>query len=136
MTRTIAMLAALAAALLLPAASHAADGWNANTFRSPTGNLVCKYRGWTGTLACGAYSSQKIVALHAHGRPVQGRLITLGDEAPHSFPYGQTWHTNGYQITCSSRYDGIRCVNLDGWAFLIDRSTIKVQWHGAYAWSL
>lgn len=110
--------------------------WVGNTFRSPTGNLVCKYRGWTDRIACGSYASQKIVSMTSTSRPVEGSLITFGDEQSHLLPYGTDWHTVGRAITCSSRFSGIRCTNKAGWAFLVYRQGVDVFYRGAYLWSL
>jgi hypothetical protein len=131
--KRLALTAALAGLVIIPASASA---WTGSTFRSPTGNLVCKWRGWTQSIACGSYASQKIVGMTTTGRPKQGLRMTFGDSTFHTLSYDNFWSTNNRSITCWSRYAGIRCTNQSGWAFFISRNQIDVYYRGSYVWSL
>lgn len=126
------MVAAMTLALL-PGAAHA-DAWQGNEFHSPSTNLVCKY--WNGGLTCGSYASQKIVTMTPYGRPLQGRYLGVTGQTSHLLPYGWTWHTNGYTITCTSLFSGMRCVNRAGWAFKIYREGYTVSYRGQVLWTI
>lgn len=132
--RRIGIASLLAASLLAVPAT--ANAWTGNTFRSPTGNLICKWRGWTGRISCGSYASGTIISMTSNTRPVQGRNLTFGDESSHLLGYGASWATPGRTITCSSSWSGIRCVNKSGWAFLIYRQGVDVSYRGQYLWSI
>jgi hypothetical protein len=132
-TMTLISSFAIAATLALPSTAGA---WTGNTMQSPSGNLICKWRSWTQTLACGSRATRKIVALTPYGRPKQGRLMTFGDESPRTLYYGDTWTSPGRGIACKSMRRGIACVNGTGWSFLIYREAIDVYYHNLYYWSL
>jgi hypothetical protein len=118
---------------LVPVSS--ASAWTGNTFRSPSGNIACKYRNWTGSIACGAYSSQKIISMKPHGRPVEGLRITFGDSDWHTLYYGQSW-AQGQPISCRSLSSGMRCQNAEGWFFLVNATRIYVGRYGQYLYWL
>jgi hypothetical protein len=107
-----------------------------NTWRDTVrDNLACKYRNWTGRIACGSYSAQKIISMGAYGRPVEGVRITFADWEWHTLGVGQSWAT-GQPISCRSTTDGIRCQNTEGWFFLVMTSRIYVGRYGQYLYWL
>lgn len=116
------------------AAAHAR--WSSDTFRSPTGNLICKYRWNIEAITCGAYSSQQIIHLRSYGRPVEGNRITWsrGTWFP-TLRYGETWAA-GEPISCRSLWAGMRCQNQDGWYFLLARDRVVVGRYGTALYRL
>jgi hypothetical protein len=112
-----------------------ASAWTGNTFQSPSGNLVCKYRNWTDSIACGAYSSQKIISMTATGRPVEGARMTFGDSTWHTLAYGQSWNRGG-SVSCHSLSAGMRCQNTQGWFFLVNSTRLYVGRYGQYLYWL
>lgn len=126
---------ALCAALVLPASASA--DWTSNTFRSPTGNLVCKLRPYPySRISCGSFWSQKVVVMGTNTRPLQGARITWdGSESWPTLYYGQRYNM-GQPISCTSLYSGMRCQNTAGWFFKIDRSTIWVGRYGQTYYTL
>lgn len=117
-TLTIATLLAL----VVPATASA---WTGNVFKSPTGNLVCKYRGWTDTLTCGRWNDQRIVSMTSTGPAREGIRMTWYDEAPHTLYYGQKFTTPGLRFTCTSYFNGMRCINANGHGFFISRTVLN-----------
>jgi hypothetical protein len=118
--------AVLLAAALALAAPAAADAWESDTFQSPTGNLICKYRWNLEAITCGAFSSAKIIHLRKYGRPVEGNRISWnGSESWPTLRYGQVYNA-GRPVSCRSLWSGMRCQNADGWFFLIDRAKVWV----------
>lgn len=116
-------LIALLLALALPATSSA---WQSDTFQSPSGNLICKYRYNFNAITCGAFSSQLVVHMTSRGRPVQGqRLSWDGTERWPVLGYGLTWNRGG-SISCRSLTVGMRCTNQAGWYFQLARSGVVV----------
>lgn len=123
--RRLALTAALALCLLAPA-SASADGWIGNIFQSPTGNIVCKYRAWTETLACGRWNDQRLVSMTSWGPAREGyRISGLDEERMHVLYYGQKYTTGGLRITCTSYYNGMRCINHAGHGFFISRTVLN-----------
>lgn len=125
MRRTL--LGALLGLLTLPCVASA---WTSDTFQSPSGNLICKYRYAYDSITCGAFSSQLIVHMTRTGRPVQGqRLSWDGSESWPVLGYGLRWNRGG-TISCVSLRAGMRCTNTAGWYFQLSRSGVVVGKYG------
>lgn len=128
MIRKTMIALALGAALALPAAASA---WQSDTFRSPTGNLVCKYRYQYDSITCGAKNTGMVIRMNSRGRPLQGSLLSWdrGTGWPVLY-YGDSWNRGG-SVSCRSFFGGMRCQNQAGWYFMISRSGIVVGRYGA-----
>jgi hypothetical protein len=124
---------AIVAACCVPQAADAS--WHSNTFQSPSGNLICKFRPSFGRISCGAFSSQKIITMGTYSRPLQGQRISWDHDAFPVLGYGWTWSA-GQPISCRSLTTGMRCQNAAGWFFVIDRSAIFVGRYGQRLYSL
>lgn len=124
--KAISLGLGLALCAVLPVAAKA--DFHSNTFRSPTGNLICKFN--FRTIVCGAFSSDKVVSLNRYGRPLEGRRLSWdGSESWPVLQYG--WRYNqGQPISCVSLFSGMKCQNANGWYFKIDRSRIFVGRYG------
>lgn len=126
------LIASVAVVALALPASASAD-WTSNTFRSPTGNLICKLRPSQGRISCGSFASQKVIVMGTNSRPVQGFSITWnGSENWPVLRYGQRYNV-GQPISCTSLFSGMKCQNATGWFFKIERQTI---WVGRYGQTL
>lgn len=116
----------IAASAALALAAPNAGAWTSDTFRSPTGNLVCKYRYNYDAITCAAFNTQLVIRMSATGRPTQGyRLSWDRNTAWPVLSYGQAWN-RGANVSCRSLSTGMRCQNRVGWYFLISRSGIVV----------
>lgn len=111
-------------ACLVPEHASAAT-WYGNVFKSPTGNLVCKYRAAYDSITCGRWNDQRVVTMTSTGPAREGQSLTWRDEKPHTLYYGQTYRGSGSHITCFSGYNGMRCTNYNGHGFFINRDTIN-----------
>lgn len=125
-------LTAIVLALVLPwtATAKANSTWQSNTFRSPTGNIICKLNIRTSVIACGSFTSQKVITLSPFARPREGWHITWdGSESWPILNYG--WRYNqGKSVSCTSLYSGMKCQNVAGWYFKIDRDRVYVGRYG------
>lgn len=112
-------------ACLVP--EHANAGtWYGNVFQSPTGNLVCKYRGAYDSITCGRWNDKRVVTMTSINRAREGRMLTWYDERPHTLYYGEKYRGYGSHITCGSYVNGIRCTNYNGHGFFISRDILNL----------
>jgi len=129
----IALAGALLAGLAVPAvagvagsAGPAASVWNSSWFRSPTGNIRCRY--WPGDLllACTTLNNRRLTGVTLNG----GSFVRQSHG--YSFPggpvltYGDSWSVRG-RFRCVSRYNGMTCESLrTGSGFLIHRTGYRL----------
>jgi hypothetical protein len=102
-----------------------ADAWYGNVFKSPTGNLICKYRASFDSITCGRFNDERIVSMTAYGAAREGAALAWHGEAVHVLYYGEKYRGIGSHITCGSYYNGIRCTNWRGHGFFINRDTLN-----------
>jgi len=120
----------LAVALALALAPVASADWRSDTFKSPSGNLICKYRYAYNRITCGAFNTQMVITMGATSRPVQGNRLSW--DAGTYWPvlgYGWKWNA-GKPISCTSLRAGMRCQNFAGWYFMLSRSGVVVGRYG------
>jgi hypothetical protein len=133
MLRTILTALALTVALGVTASIAGADSiggapasggyWYGNVFKSPTGNLVCKYAPSSDSVTCGRRNDQRVVFLAAYDRPARdGYRMTFSEYGVHTLYYGQQYHGAGRNIECQSNFDGMRCENSTRHGFFISRT--------------
>lgn len=122
--RSIILSAAIVAGLLVPSSASA---WYGSVFRSPSGNLVCKYRAAFDSIACGRRNDERIVAMTAYGPAREGLHMDWSGQQMHVLYYGDTYRGIGSHITCGSFSNGVRCTNWRGHGFFINR-TILNRW--------
>jgi hypothetical protein len=120
--KKIAVSFALVASLVTPVV---ADAWTGNVFKSPTGNLVCKYRSGLDSITCGRWNDERMVYMNTVSAAVEASRMNWSGESVHTLYYGETWRGNGSRITCFSGYNGVRCTNWRGHGFFINRDTLN-----------
>lgn len=111
-----------AAALLAPATASA---WYGQVFTSPTGNLVCKYRGSNDSITCGRRNDQRIVSMTAYSAAHEGIHMDWRGLQVHTLYYGERYRGVASRITCLSAFNGVRCTNFSGHGFFINRDTLN-----------
>lgn len=119
------LVLALTLALALPASAQA--DWYGNVFRSPSGNLVCKYRSGLDSITCARRNDQRIITMTSYGYPREGWRLDWRGEQVHVLYYGKQYRGVGSHITCGSYTNGVRCTNWRGHGFFISR-TILNRW--------
>ena len=119
------IVAALCAALVLPAASQAVN----TRFRTPSGQILCAYHdfGDVPQIRCDLlFLNDRAVVLKPTGK---ARLIKVTDIAGHPrsrvLAYGTKTRFGGY--TCSSRRTGLTCTRRrTGHGFTVSRQSQKL----------
>ena len=118
--------------------TSAASAWTGNTFRSPTGNIVCNYSpqgtevNWP-QVSCFVLSNRWSAELAANGLTAKGKLAPHDMRVLHSqsasapvLGYGLRWQSPD-RITCLSTLQGMRCWSASGLhGFLASAWTVKV----------
>lgn len=124
-------LIAVAAVAALAVAAPTAGAWQSDTFQSPSGNLLCKYRYDYDSITCGARNSQMVIHMTSRGRPSQGSRLSWdrGTYWP-VLHYGWKWN-EGKPISCTSLFGGMKCQNAAGWYFMLSRSGVVVGRYGS-----
>jgi hypothetical protein len=134
------VIAAILAATLTGTASASSDRWAANTFTSPTRNIVCQYypgaspgrvdafRAFGGTMTCMTRNNRRQAAVAAaggRGREVFDWPNPFATPFTHVLYYGQTWVSParyGYgAIQCLSSFTNMACRTSFGHGFSINR---------------
>lgn len=122
---TLAVAGAGASRSSSPTAA-ASPAWNSNWFRSPTGNIRCRYWPEDRFLACTTLNNRRMVSVRVFGRP------TVRSNPGYSFPggpvlyYGETWTVRD-RVKCWSRSQGMTCRSLQTDAgFFINRSSYRL----------
>lgn len=123
------VVAALVAAFGSAGAASSAPGsaeWRSNTFRSPTGNIRCRYWPGDALLGCTTLNNGRVAAVRVFGRPY------VDSNRNYTFPsgpvltYGDYWSVRG-RFRCDSRFNGMTCRSLrTGAGFFINRTSYRL----------
>lgn len=116
------LLAALLTSLCATSQAHA---WYGDVFKSPSGNLVCKYRAGLDTVTCGRFNDKRIISMTAWGYPREGYRLDWRGQRVHVLGYGEYYRGVGSHITCGSFTNGVRCTNWRGHGFFISREVLN-----------
>ena len=108
---------------LLPASAPASSAFESNWFRSPTGNIRCRYFPQDAVLACKTLNNGRAAVV-----PLRGRAYVLRQLTDYTFPrgpvlaYGDYWAVPR-RFRCDSTTAGMRCRSLQsGRGFVLSRS--------------
>jgi hypothetical protein len=123
--RRLAFILIAALATLALAVPASAETWYGQVFRSPSGNLICKYRASNDSIACGRRNDQRILAMTSYGAAREGYRMDWRGLQVHTLYYGEKYRGVGSHITCGSFYNGVRCTNWSGHGFFINRDTLN-----------
>jgi Family of unknown function (DUF6636) len=124
-TRYALTLASGAAVTVVVAATATATptGWSSNTWRSPTGNIACRYYPTVNAVTCQTDNDKFAVVVNRYG----GRAYRTNYRYipwTYTLGYGSRWTAPGFE--CTSRTDGMRCRSQAGHGFFISRDTYDV----------
>lgn len=106
-----------------------AQAWNSNYFKSPTGNIRCRYFQSSSdrSLACISRNNGRLVGVTPNGRSFE-----TFDSRGYSFPvgptlgYGDYWRIKGL-YRCDSSFNGMSCRSLrTGRGFFLSRSGYRL----------
>lgn len=112
-TKTVIATAVAAAALTVPAAASAASG----SFQTPSGNIVCSYwTGYAGALDCTVRSADVTYSMTRTGFP---RVYDAYGRRAGAFTLGYGRRVSVGSFRCTSRYDGLHCVNRRGHGYFL-----------------
>jgi hypothetical protein len=126
--------AVLATALVANAAALSANSpsaarspaWNSNWFRSPTGNIRCRYWPDDRLLACTTLNNRRLVGVTLFGHPFVRSAFGYSFPGGPVLSYGDTWAVAG-RVKCWSRYSGMTCRSLQtGSGFFINRTSFRL----------
>lgn len=125
MVRRLTLLVAAACLMQVPAATAAAR-FTSNWFKSPTGNIRCRYFPSDAVLACKTLNNGRAAIV-----PLTGDAYVLVRLTDYTFPagptlaYGTYWSASG-RFRCDSSTLGMKCRSLrSGHGFAINRSGFK-----------
>ena len=104
----------------------ASPAWNSNWFRSPTGNIRCRWWPVDRLVACTTLNNRRMVAVRVFGRPFVRSSFGYSFPAGPVLSYGDTWSVRG-RVKCWSRYEGMTCRSLETLAgFSINRTSYRL----------
>jgi hypothetical protein len=96
-----------------------AHGWTSNFWRSPTGNIACRYYPNLETVTCQTDNDHYSLAVDRYGlKGYRSSYRWIPSWAP-ILNYGLHWTASGFN--CLSRFDGMLCHTPAGHGFFLSR---------------
>ncbi len=123
--RRLALVAPTGAALAGVAAVEA-SAWDSNWFRSPTGNIRCRYWPADSLLACTTLNNRRFTGVTLNGRSFARTSYGYSFPGGPVLTYGDSWTIRG-RFRCVSRFNGMTCESLrTGSGFFISRTGYRL----------
>jgi hypothetical protein len=113
----IAGAAAIAALVASTASAAATASWSANVWRSPSGNIACRYYPTIDTVTCQTDNDRFAVAVRRYGGNGFRTYFRWIPSQTNTLDYGSNWNAPGFH--CTSASDGMRCRSQSGHGFYI-----------------
>jgi hypothetical protein len=125
----MAAIAGSAAAATAPvtertAATPHASAWQANVWRSPSGNIACRYYPTLVVVTCQTDNDQFALAVSRRGGRAFRTYYRWIPDWANALDYGQRWTAPGF--SCRSRTDGMTCRAQAGHGFFITSDSYDV----------
>jgi hypothetical protein len=119
MRRGGAWATALAVVAVVLISVPSAGAWTSNFWRSPTGNIACRYYPNLETVTCQTDNDHYSLAVDRYGlKAYRSGYRWIPSWAP-TLAYGLHWTAPGFN--CLSRFDGMLCHTPAGHGFFLSR---------------
>jgi hypothetical protein len=112
------------AVVVAATATAAPTGWTANAWRSPSGNIACRYYPTLNAVTCQTDNDNFAVALNRYGGRAYQTSYRYISPWTYTLGYGSRWTAPGFE--CRSRIDGMTCRSQAGHGFFINRDIYRV----------
>ena len=124
--------AAVSSIWVVPGSGIAAPqgaAWSSSYFRSPTGNIRCRWFTYDRVMACKTLNNGRVGVVPLYGSAYYGYFTDYGFPSGPTLYYGQYWTSqigSTPQFRCDSRSSGMTCQSLQsGRGFTIAREGFR-----------